>query len=211
MKHIIFIVGSSRKNSFNRQLADTAKEIMSNHFDISFLDFKDIPFMNQDLESQFAQYRLSNHKETANSNKTSDTNDDTFIKGMNAIMRVREEIKKADGIWVFCPEYNHSYPAVIKNLFDWLSRPNDFRNFADATVIKGKKITVSGAGGKNKTESCREKLNELFDYIKMDVMKEGQCGVELGINAWTKGEFSLTEEQTNQLKNQAEMFTKFIG
>ncbi len=48
---------------------------------------------------------------------------------------------------------------------------------------------MSGAGGKNKTRSCREKLNELLEYVKMDVMKEPQAGIELGLEALTKGVF----------------------
>ena len=39
------------------------------------------------------------------------------------ILRVRDEVSKADGIWIFTPEYNHSYPGGLKNLLDWLSRP----------------------------------------------------------------------------------------
>ena len=74
-----------------------------------------------------------------------------------------------------------------------------------------KKITVSGAGGKNQTASCRAKLNELLEFIKMDVMKEPQTGIALGVEAWTKGEFHLTDEQMAQLKEQAERFGEFVS
>lgn len=49
-------------------------------------------------------------------------------------------------------------------------------------------------GGTNKTASCRAKLNELLEFIKMQVMTEAQIGIALGIEAWTKGEFNLTDE-----------------
>jgi NAD(P)H-dependent FMN reductase len=143
--------------------------------------------MNQDLESQ-----------------------QTTDNGQQSIFRVRQEVLKADGIWIFTPEYNHSYPGLLKNLFDWLSRPMDISNFANPTAVQGKKVTASGAGGRNKTKSCREKLNELLEYIKMDVMKEPQAGIALGTEAWVKGEFHLTEEQLNELKIQAEKFVEFI-
>ena len=45
----------------------------------------------------------------------------------------------------------------------------------------------------------------------MDVMKEPQTGIALGIEAWTKGEFHLTDEQIAQLKEQAERFGEFVG
>ena len=41
-------------------------------------------------------------------------------------------------------------------------------------------------------------------------MKEPQTGIALGLEAWTKGEFVLTDEQKAQLKEQAEKFAEFI-
>src|SRR4051812_45778938 len=32
------------------------------------------------------------------------------------------KIKEADGFIVVTPEYNHGYPAVLKNAFDWISK-----------------------------------------------------------------------------------------
>ncbi|MBR4156538.1 MAG: NAD(P)H-dependent oxidoreductase [Bacteroidales bacterium] len=191
MKHLLFIIGSFRKESFNRQLAKIAEDYLKDRYEISYLDFNDIPFMNQDLEIKGQGQHLSHDQEH--------------------IYRVRQEILKADGIWIFTPEYNHSYPGLLKNLFDWLSRPMDISNFANPTAVQGKKVTASGAGGKNKTASCRAKLNDMLEYIKMDVMKEPQTGIALGMEAWVKGEFKLTEEQLNEIKEQAEKFAEFVG
>ena len=187
MKQILFIIGSLRKNSFNRQLAKIAEDLLKDRFEISYLDFNDIPYMNQDWESQ-----------------------QTTGNGQQSVFRVRQEVLKADGIWIFTPEYNQSYPGLLKNLFDWLSRPMDISNFANPTAVQGKKVTASGAGGRNKTKSCRDKLNELLEYIKMDVMKEPQAGIALGMEAWVKGEFKLTEEQLNELRLQVEKFAEFL-
>ena len=191
MKHIIFIIGSLRKHSFNRQLATLAEEMLNDRFEISYLDFNDIPYMDQDWEIKGQNQYLTQEQER--------------------IHRVRQEILKADGIWIFTPEYNQSYPGLLKNLFDWLSRPMDISNFTNPTAVQGKKVTASGAGGKNKTAFCRAKLNELLEYIKMDVMKEPQTGIALGMEAWVKGEFKLTEEQYNELKNQADKFAEFVS
>ena len=190
MKQILFIIGSLRKNSFNRQLAKIAEDLLKDRFKISYLNFNDIPYMNQDWEIKGQSQCLTQEQER--------------------IHQVRQEILKADGIWIFTPEYNQSYPGLLKNLLDWLSRPMDISNFANPTAVQGKKVTASGAGGRNKTKSCREKLNELLEYIKMDVMKEPQAGIALGTEAWVKGEFHLTEEQLNELKIQAEKFVEFI-
>lgn len=216
MKQIIFIIGSLREKSFNRQLAKMAEEFLKDRFEISYLDFEEIPFMNQDLEIGHLteqQSHFTEDGELQNSrHRFLDETHDSQIKAKQLyITKIRQKIQKCDGIWIFTPEYNRSYPGLLKNLFDWLSRPMDVSNFANPTAVQGKKVTVSGAGGKNKTKSCREKLNELLEYIKMDVMKEPQTGIELGLEAWVKGEFSLTEEQTKQLKEQTDRFAEFIG
>lgn len=222
MKRIIFIVGSLRKKSFNRQLAKIAEEMLKDRFEISYLNFDDVPNMNQDLEAFMSNSQHTSADSTSISNIHCAEDGELeaggkissyqhSIANSLSIKEIRQEIQQCDGIWIFTPEYNHSYPGLLKNLFDWLSRPMDISNFANPTVVQGKKVTASGAGGKNRTVSCREKLNELLEYIKMDVMKEPQTGIELGMEAWVKGEFHLTEQQMKQLKEQADKFTDFIG
>lgn len=183
MKNILFIVGSFRKQSFNRQLAAMAEKMLSNQFKIKYLDFEEVPFMNQDLESVAPA----------------------------PVMHARKEVLAAAGIWIFTPEYNYSYPGLLKNLLDWLSRPMDISDYTNPSAVVGKKVTVSGAGGGNQTASCRAKLNELLEFMKMQVMTEPQTGIALGVEAWTKGEFNLTDEQVAQLKAQADRFAAFVN
>ena len=51
-KKILFIIGSLRKNSFNRQLAAKCRKILiQKGAEISELEYSAIPFMNQDSET----------------------------------------------------------------------------------------------------------------------------------------------------------------
>ena len=93
-KRILFIVGSLRKNSFNRQLAREAEGLLAGLCEAEFLDYSDVPLFSQDLEAAPPE----------------------------AVTRVRTAVEEADGIWIFSPEYNHSIPGGLKNLLDWLSR-----------------------------------------------------------------------------------------
>ena len=227
MKHIVFIIGSLRKDSFNRQLAMVAESLLKDRFVISYLDFENIPYFNQDLESSIVNSQQSTDnsqcsKSAPESKSSFHRSEDGELEAGSMAFRqqptangfclkeIRQQILDCDGIWVFTPEYNRSYPGLLKNLFDWLSRPMDISNPTNATAVQGKKITVSGAGGNNKTASCREKLNELLRFIKMDVMTEPQTGIALGKEAWTNGEFKLTDEQLSELKTQAEKFAEFL-
>lgn len=237
MKHIVFIIGSLRKDSFNRQLAMVAESLLKDRFVISYLDFENIPYFNQDLESSIVNSQQSTDNSqcsksapeskskslsASSSSSSSHRSEDGELEAGSIAFRqqpiangfclreIRQQILDCDGIWVFTPEYNRSYPGLLKNLFDWLSRPIDISNPTNATAVQGKKITVSGAGGNNKTASCREKLNELLRFIKMDVMTEPQTGIALGKEAWTNGVFKLTDEQLSELKTQAERFVEFL-
>ena len=181
MKRILFIVGSLREGSFNRQLAREAEQMIGARAEVTYLDYKDVPLINQDIE----------------------------FPEPEAVCRLRATVKEADGIWVFTPEYNFSYPGHVKNLFDWLSRPVVANDYETPTVINGKKVALSGAGGKMATANCREKLTELLTFLKADVM-EPQTGIALNVEAWTEGRMILSDEQKVALKNQVEAFLKIV-
>ena len=183
MKNVLFIVGSMRKQSFNGQLAKVAEGMISNRCKVKYLDFSDLPMMNQDIETPVP----------------------------TSVARVRKDVVEADALWIFTPEYNFSYPGVLKNLLDWLSRPMDMSDFQNPSAALGKKVAICGTGGKNRTQSCRAKLTELLDFMKMELMHEPQTGIALGLEAWTKGEFILSDEQRAELQSQAEAFCSFIG
>ena len=182
MKKILFIVGSLRKESFNRQLALEAEKMIGTQANVTYLDYSDVPLINQDIE----------------------------FPEPEAVGRLRTAVKEADGIWVFTPEYNFSYPGHLKNLFDWLSRPVKPMDYETPTVINGKKVALSGAGGKMATAKCREKLKELLTFIKADVM-ELQTGVALNVEAWTEGRMTLSDEQRKALNSQADAFLKLLN
>ena len=182
MKKILFIVGSLRKESFNRQLALEAEKMIGTQANVTYLDYSDVPLINQDIE----------------------------FPEPEAVGRLRTAVKEADGIWVFTPEYNFSYPGHLKNLFDWLSRPVKPMDYETPTVINGKKVALSGAGGKMATDKCREKLTELLTFIKADVMEQ-QTGVALNVEAWTEGRMILSDEQRKALNCQADAFLNLLN
>lgn len=181
MKNILFIVGSLREGSFNRQLAREAEEMIGARATVTYLDYSDVPLINQDIE----------------------------FPEPEPVARLRTAVREADGIWVFTPEYNFSYPGHVKNIFDWLSRPLVAGDYETPTVINGKKVALSGAGGKMATAKCRKKLTELLTFIKADVV-EPQTGIVLNIEVWTEGRMILTDEQKATLKAQVEAFLKVL-
>ena len=173
MKKALFIVGSLREASFNRQLANTAAAMLKG-CEAVFLDYRDVPFMNQDLE-------------------------DPVLPG---IARVRAEVAAADLVWIFTPEYNHSYPGVLKNLLDWLSRPADPADRKSPSVLRGKPVMISGAAGQSAAGHSRSKLKELLELLGMDLRHGAGTGVVLGREAFTSGILTLTDEERQSLAAQ---------
>lgn len=136
-------------------------------------------------------------------------NQDIEFPEPGVVARLRAAVKAADALWVFTPEYNFSYHGHVKNLFDWLSRPAVAGDFGTPTVINGKKVALSGAGGKMVTAKCREKLTELLTFIKADVMEQ-QVGIVLNMEAWTEGRMILGDEHRQALRSQVEALLKFV-
>lgn len=94
---LAIIVGSNRKASINRKLAQALATLGEGHFTASFAPIDDLPMYNQDLEA-----------EAWPENAT----------------RLKEAIAAADAVLVVTPEHNRSIPAVLKNAIDWASRPS---------------------------------------------------------------------------------------
>ena len=171
MKKILFVVASLRTKSFNRQMAIVAKEIIGNRAEVQELDFSDLSLLSQDIEQP----------------------------ELEVVARIRKDVSEADGLWIFTPEYNMSYPGHLKNLLDWLSRPVKPMDYGTPTCINGKRVAISGAGGKAATADCRAKLKELLTFMKADVLKE-QVGIAVPAEAWGTDVLTLTEEQKAELK-----------
>lgn len=95
MASILVIVGSLRRDSFNRKLAHGLVKLAPSGFDFNFAEIGDLPLYNQDDDDNPAE----------------------------AVKRLKGEIKAADGVLFVTPEYNRSVPGVLKNAIDHASRP----------------------------------------------------------------------------------------
>jgi len=100
------IVGSNRRESINRKLAQALVKLGEGPFDASFVQIDDLPMFNQDLEPNRPESTL----------------------------RLKHEIEAADAILIVTPEHNRSIPAVLKNAIDWASRPYGKNSWAGKTV-----------------------------------------------------------------------------
>ena len=178
---IIAIVGSLRKNSYNRELALLAAEITGGKADLEILNYDDVPLFNQDIE----------------------------YPAPESVKRVRDAVKSADGVWFFTPEYNHFFPGVLKNLIDWLSRPISDSEpqvlSGKPTALSGISLGMSG------TAVAQDHLVTLLSFLNMKLMNKPRLTIPNATQQTdSNGKLALTVS-ASFLAEQAEAFTAFIN
>ena len=95
LHRIALIVGSNRRDSINRKLAQALIRLGAGKFDGAFARIDDLPMYNQDNEGNLPP----------------------------EVVRFKNEIARADGVLIVTPEHDRSIPAALKNAVDWGARP----------------------------------------------------------------------------------------
>jgi len=92
---IAVVVGSLRRDSYNRRLATAVSRLAPSDFLFEEVEIGDLPLYNQDDDAAPA----------------------------DSVRRLKAEVAAAQGLLFVTPEYNRSLPGVLKNAIDHASRP----------------------------------------------------------------------------------------
>ena len=92
---ILGVLGSLRRDSFNRSTLRAAQTLTPEGARIDVADIDGLPGFNQDDEREPPA----------------------------KVIELKQQIRNADAILFVTPEYNYSVPGVLKNAIDWASRP----------------------------------------------------------------------------------------
>ena len=95
---VLGIVGSLRRESFNRKLMHAARELAPPTLAITTFEIGVLPLYNADLDVE------GSWPEPAQA--------------------LRQAVIEADALLIASPEYNHGIPGGLQNAIDWASRPN---------------------------------------------------------------------------------------
>lgn len=98
---VLVLAGSLRRASLNKRLAKfAAKQVEEAGLAATYLDLKDYPLPVYD-------------------------GDDEDERGVPENARsLRQAFMDHEGLILVCPEYNGSIPGALKNVIDWISRPD---------------------------------------------------------------------------------------
>ena len=135
MTKIGIIVGSLRKNSFSKQIADNVVSLLPAGYETEFVEIGNLPLFNQDYEGDLgtpAEYTS-----------------------------FRNTIKALDAVLFVTPEYNRSIPAALKNALDVASRPygESVWNGKPAAIISQSPGALAGFGSNHHLRQVLTFLN----------------------------------------------------
>lgn len=131
-KKVAVIVGSLRKESFNRKIANEMIRLAPESLELKIAEIKDLSFFNEDIEKTPPQQWTD----------------------------FKNEIKNSDAVLFVSPEYNRTLPGVLKNAMEIGSRPpkeNSWKGKPGAVVT----VSPGAIGGLGANHNIRDAATSL--------------------------------------------------
>jgi NAD(P)H-dependent FMN reductase len=139
--HVLALSGSLRSGSSNTGLIMMSQRLAPAGLQIEYFpDIAFLPYYNADLDQPGAE--------------------------PESVARFRQKIRDTDAVLMTTPEYNGHLPAVLKNAFDWVSKPNG------AHALTGKVITSMSSAGGGGGGAVLKYLNTVLPYFGNTVVTE---------------------------------------
>lgn len=163
-KRVLFICGSTRKESSNLNLIRAIIDLTKDTFDSSiFPDLTTIPHFNPDLDTETPPPAVENF---------------------------RQQLRSTDGILICTPEYAMGVPGTLKNAIDWTVSSCEFSHKPTALITAS---SVGQKGHASLLETLKiiestitEETQLLIPYVKTKVSKDNKITDEATLTAVTK-------------------------
>lgn len=125
-KKVAIVVGSLRKESFNRKIANEFIRLAPENLELEILEIKDLTFFNEDVENDPPKEWID----------------------------FKKKIEESEGILFVSPEYNRTIPGVLKNAMEIGARPpkmNSWKGKPGAVVT----VSPGAIGGLASNQTIR--------------------------------------------------------
>src|SRR5450759_336640 len=145
---ILVLTGSARLDSVNRKLArQTVEALRDAGVEATLADLRDFPMPIYDGDMEAGE-------------------------GIPPAAKALKELARAhDGFAIASPEYNGSFPALLKNTLDWISRPEPGERSLE--VFRGKVAAIlSASPGPGGGRRGLHQLRELLEMMLVTVIPE---------------------------------------
>lgn len=170
-KTLGIIVGSLRRDSWNRRVAEKVAALLPDSVEARFIDISKLPFYNEDDDKQ--------------------TPPASYVE-------FRKELDECDGFLFATPEYNRSFPGLIKNAIDVGSRPygKSKWNGKPAALISASPGTFGGI-------ASSLQLQQTLGFLNLKMLRQPEVALSHIHKAFDK-EGNLDERTGAFLKDFAE-------
>lgn len=170
------IVGTNADFSYNRKLLQFMKKRFSEKVNIEIAEIKSIPIFDQ--------------PENRNAPKE--------------VEELIDKIEAADGVIISTPEYDHSIPAALKNVLEWLS-------YVSSSLVN-KPVMITGASyGSLGSSRAQAHLRQILDAPKLEarVMPGNEFLLGRATSAFNEEDDLVATELIKELERCLDEFTKF--
>ena len=177
--NILTICGSLRKGSFNKSVVNALPALAPSSLKLNEApSFGSFPIYNAD-----------------------DQNSSGFP---DAVEKLADAIRKADGVIIVSPEYNYSVPGGLKNALDWVSR------LKEQPFINKPVALMSASGGPVGGARMQYHMRQIMVFLNARVFNTPEIFIGNASTKFSdKGE--LTDETTKEfIKKQLAAFEKFV-
>ena len=138
-KKIITLVGGISQGSINKKLFEFFKKEAREKLDLELFDIAALPYYSQDIEAEPPA----------------------------SVTDFQTRLKAADGVLFITPEYNRSFPGVLKNAIDWASRAQGQNLWA------GKRAGIIGTSpGAIGTFGAQNQLKQVLCFLDLRLMNQ---------------------------------------
>jgi chromate reductase len=137
--NVLALIGGVCKDSLNKRLYNELVKHNPTNFSFFTFDISSLPFFSQDIENNPPE----------------------------SVVNFHDSVQQADAVLFITPEYNRSFPGVLKNAIDWCSRP------PGNNLWKRKPAAIMGASpGKIGTFGAQQHLRNVCSFLDMELMNQ---------------------------------------
>jgi chromate reductase len=177
MKKIAVLVGSLSPNSLNRKLARTLEVLAAGKLNFNYPDIASLPHYDNEL----------------------------WLNPPQPVLDLKRTVEAADAVLIVMPEYNRSFPGVIKNALDWASRPYGSSSWTDKPVA-----VIGATPGTTGTAAGQGHLRSILPVYGFVVMGQPEVYFHMKPGIITD-DLEITDETTQVfLNNWVEKYTAWI-
>ncbi|HEX3699776.1 MAG TPA: NAD(P)H-dependent oxidoreductase [Phenylobacterium sp.] len=175
---VAVLVGSLRKDSASRKIARAIEGFAPPSLKFSFVEIGDLPHYDQDLETDAPPA---------------------------AWRRFRDQVARADAVLFVTPEYNRSYPGVLKNAIDVGSRP-----WGQAVWVDKPALIVSTSAGALGGFGANHALRQAISFFNMPLLGQPEAYIANALALFDETG-ALTDATTAEfLRGLAQAFAAFV-